>query len=300
MRRKWVLVVALGSILLLQNCTYAFVISPSTTKDSRVTSSKQEDAEESSIEAIPLLKPLEQEIQNFQNKVRSSVQAEGTSEAGRIFHGRGDSYPGLEHLTLDWFPPVWLLTSHNLPLSNDTVSYVQDILEDNLYDSSNDQSDHNDGHLNLVYQFRNDTGSETRIVTGTVPKPHVVTENGMKFLVGLLSSGKNHGIFLDMANGRKWVQENTKDQNVLNMFAYTCGFSVAALKGGASQVVNIDMAGGPMKNGKRNHELNDLKENARFLTHNIFKTWGKLRKLGTSIGSRFIACYKKLVEELCW
>ena len=141
------------------------------------------------------------------------------------------------------------------------------------------QSSSNDPAINFVYQYRYDTGCDTQVLSGTVPKSHVVTENGMRFLVNLLS-GKNHGIFLDMANGRTWVRENTKDENVLNLFAYTCGFSVAALHGGALQVVNIDMAAGPMKNGKRNHELNNL-QGARFLTHNIFKTWGKIRKLGT-------------------
>ncbi|CAJ1949973.1 unnamed protein product [Cylindrotheca closterium] len=218
---------------------------------------------------------MEQEIQDF-----SADQ----TDAKRVFHGRGGCYPGCEHLTLDWFPPVWLLTSHNIQLSNDTIFSVHDMLPDktNIPKPTN-MSIHNDkmnkNVINLVYQFRNDTGAETRIISGGVPKPHVVTENGMKFLVGI-ASGKNNGIFLDMANGRKWVQENTKDQNVLNMFAYTCGFSVAALGGGgAAQVVNIDMAGGPMKNGKRNHDLNNL-QGARFLTHNIFKTWGKLRKLG--------------------
>jgi 23S rRNA (cytosine1962-C5)-methyltransferase len=206
-------------------------------------------------------------FQAIEEKRSSNITTE--SEAMRIFHGRGGCFPGCEHLTLDWFPPIWLLTSHNIEISHDTITSIHDALQLQQQDS-----------FNFVYQYRNDTGCDTQIVSGEAPTPHIITENGMKFLVDLMSS-KNHGIFLDMANGRTWVRENTNDHNVLNMFAYTCGFSVAALCGGASQVVNIDMAAGPMKNGKRNHELNNL-QGARFLTHNIFKTWGKLRKLGKS------------------
>lgn len=212
-------------------------------------------------------------FQVIQDKISSNITT--TVDATRIFHGRGGCFPGCEHLTLDWFPPVWLLTSHNIELSQDEIASIQDATRSPHADASS--------NFTFVYQYRNDTGSDTQIISSegdaeNVPKPHVVAENGMKFLVNVLSN-QNNGIFLDMANGRTWVRENTRNENVLNMFAYTCGFSVAALSGGASQVVNIDMAAGPMKNGKRNHGLNNL-QGARFLTHNIFKTWGKLRKLG--------------------
>ena len=190
MRRKCFLV-KFGSILLLQNICHAFVVSPQRLKSSISTFSQHVSAdtndEAPSVEKTPL-QPLEDEIQNF---LKASSKEE-MSEARRIFHGRGDCYPGLEHLTLDIFPPVWLLTSHKVRMSNDTIESIQTILEQSLGNKD----------LNLVYQFRNDTESETRIMSGEVPKPHVVTENGMKFLVNL-AAGQNHGIFLDMANGRK-------------------------------------------------------------------------------------------------
>ncbi len=64
------------------------------------------------------------------------------------------------------------------------------------------------------------------------------------------------------------------------MFAYTCGFSVAALQGGADEVVNMDMSKGALGIGKQNHLLNGFSAGARFLGHDIFKSWGKLKKLG--------------------
>jgi len=67
---------------------------------------------------------------------------------------------------------------------------------------------------------------------------------------------------------------------VLNLFAYTCAFSVAALQGGAAQVVNLDMSPAALAVGQQNHRLNDLPAKARFLGHDVFKTWGKISKMG--------------------
>jgi 23S rRNA (cytosine1962-C5)-methyltransferase len=67
---------------------------------------------------------------------------------------------------------------------------------------------------------------------------------------------------------------------VLNLFAYTCAFSVVALKAGVRQVVNVDMSQGAMTVGQQNHRLNDLAQGASFWVHDIFKTWGKISRTG--------------------
>jgi 23S rRNA (cytosine1962-C5)-methyltransferase len=95
-----------------------------------------------------------------------------------------------------------------------------------------------------------------------------------------LLRGQNHGLFLDMAEGRRWLREQAGGAKVLNLFAYTCAFSVAALQGGARSVLNVDMASGALATGQQNHALNGLSGRARFLPHDIFKTWGKLTRGG--------------------
>lgn len=213
----------------------------------------------------PLL-PLLQHVQ------RSQL---GPSEALRVFHGRGGLFPDCEHITMDWFPPVWLLTSYNQEIDSGDLQTIQQAIS-----SRGLESDTTSDPLNFVYQFRSPTNATTSVLAGAIPDPHVVSENGMKFLVRL-DRAKNHGIFLDMANGRDWVRQRAKDKNILNLFSYTCGFSVAALCGGADSVVNMDMVNGVLKTGQRNHELNELRKGgARFLAHDIFKSWGKIRKLG--------------------
>jgi 23S rRNA (cytosine1962-C5)-methyltransferase len=133
-----------------------------------------------------------------------------------------------------------------------------------------------------VYQCRHEGRTETRLMAGTVPEPHVVTENDSLFRVHLLK-GQNHGLFLDMAEGRRWVRAHCAAHpglKVLNLFAYTCAFSVVALQAGARQVVNLDMSQGALAIGQQNHALNGLAGGATFLAHDLFKSWGKITRAG--------------------
>jgi 23S rRNA (cytosine1962-C5)-methyltransferase len=188
-------------------------------------------------------------------------------DACRIFHGRGGLYPGCEHLSLDWYAPVWLLTSFQ-PLGEAELQAVHAALAQRPEP------------VNWVYQCRQSgqTGTETRLMAGCVPEPHAVTEQGARYRVHVLK-GQNHGLFLDMACGRQWLRAHAQGRRVLNLFAYTCAFSVAALQGGASEVVNVDMAAGALAIGQHNHQLNAL-NGARFLAHDLFKSWGKVKRMG--------------------
>lgn len=86
-----------------------------------------------------------------------------------------------------------------------------------------------------------------------------------------------------MAAGRRWVREHlgpVPGARVLNLFAYTCAFSVVALQAGAGQVVNLDMSPGALAIGQLNHRLNGLDKRASFLAHDLFKSWGKVSRGG--------------------
>lgn len=196
-------------------------------------------------------------------------------EAQRVFHGRGGRYPGCEHWTLDAFPPVFVLTSFQ-PATEEELAAVHTALATRWLQLAPDQP------LNWVFQCRHDGHTETRLMEGCVPDPHVVTEQGTQFHVHVLT-GQNHGLFLDMAEGRRWVRRHVAGRpgfKVLNLFAYTCAFSVVALQAGAKQVVNVDMSHSAIGIGQKNHQLNGLVSGASFLPHDIFKTWGKIARSG--------------------
>jgi len=201
------------------------------------------------------------------------------ADAQRIFHGRGAVYAGCEHLVLDVFPPVFVLTSFQA-MEPDDLATLDAALSERWAHLAPEQP------LNWVFQCRAEGHQETRLMCGTVPEPHVVTEHGARFRVHVLK-GQNHGLFLDMAEGRAWVRRMVRhygtDQprlKVLNLFAYTCAFSVVALQAGAKLVVNVDMSHGAMAIGQQNHPLNDITTGATFLMHDIFKTWGKITRSG--------------------
>jgi 23S rRNA (cytosine1962-C5)-methyltransferase len=196
-------------------------------------------------------------------------------DAERIFHGRGGLYPGCEHWVLDAFPPVLVLTSFK-PVTQEELETLQASLSQRWAQIAPNAP------LNWVFQNRQDGEPDTRLMAGQVPEPHDVTEQGARFRVHVLK-GQNHGLFLDMAEGRRWVSEQATVHpklRVLNLFAYTCAFSVVALKAGALQVVNVDMSQGAMTIGQKNHQLNGLTQGASFLVHDIFKTWGKISRSG--------------------
>ena len=200
------------------------------------------------------------------------ARIEPSSDARRIFHGRGGLHPGCEAWALDAFPPVFLFTSFQ-PVADAALVTIHDALTARCAQIAPGEP------LNWVFQCRHDSQPTTRLMAGSVPEPHVVTERGARYLVHL-QKGQNHGLFLDMAEGRQWVREHADGQKVLNLFAYTCAFSVVALLGGAKQVVNVDMSGGAMALGQQNHPLNGITAGASFLNHDIFKTWGRITRGG--------------------
>jgi len=205
-------------------------------------------------------------------------------DAGRIFHGRGGRYPGCEQWTLDCYPPVFVLTSF-AQVSEDDLAAIGAALQARWQQLAPGQP------LNWVFQHRGEAlrlagRSDTRLMAGSVPDPHVVTEDGARYRAHVLR-GQNHGLFLDMAEGRRWVHAHVAARSagrrglkVLNLFAYTCAFSVVALRAGARQVVNVDMGHGAIAIGQQNHQLNGITTGASFLAHDIFSTWGKITRGG--------------------
>ena len=189
-----------------------------------------------------------------------------SSEVLRLFHGRGHCYPGLEHINVDLLGSVLLITLYQhegnevlVPLS----AAAQAIKVDGV-----------------VVQHRYQRGGPVEWLYGSAQETLVVTEDGLSFELQLGQS-QNMGLFLDMAKGRRWVREHAQHKKVLNLFAYTCGFSVAAIAGGADGVVNLDMSKGALRRGQRNHQLNEHDmRGIRFLPHDLFRTWGKLKKAG--------------------
>lgn len=186
----------------------------------------------------------------------------------RLFHGRGHAWPGLAHVTVDWLPPVAWITLFK-PETVESLEPLADHLHATL-----------PGCTSVQVQHRYERHGPVDVLRGEPITDLVCEELGLKYQLRL-GKNRNTGLFLDMATGRRWVRENSQGKRVLNLFAYTCGFSVAALDGGADRVMNVDMAPGPLNVGVDNHLLNNQSlEDASFDKLNIFKSFGRLKRRG--------------------
>jgi 23S rRNA (cytosine1962-C5)-methyltransferase len=108
----------------------------------------------------------------------------------------------------------------------------------------------------------------------------VVAEGSLLFEVHP-GQQQNAGLFLDMRPLRDWLQQNARGKNVLNLFAYTCSLSVAALAGGASRVTNVDISKTSMLWGEKNHGLNGQSlDRITPIPYNLFRSWGRIQQYG--------------------
>ncbi|MGA6099093.1 class I SAM-dependent methyltransferase [Stutzerimonas marianensis] len=196
-------------------------------------------------------------------------------EARRLFHGRGRCWPGLEQITVDWLQGVVLVSLFRQPAEAELDALIRLLVS--LADGQPWQAS---GAHTLLLQHRYRPDSLMQPLIGEPVEAWVITEDGLRYRLDL-GTKQNNGLFLDMRYGRRWVREQARGKRVLNLFAYTCGFSVAAMAGGAEQVVNLDMARAALTRGRENHRLNtqDLGR-VSFLGHELFKSWGKVRKTG--------------------
>ncbi|WPO97729.1 class I SAM-dependent methyltransferase [Pseudomonas sp. HR96] len=201
--------------------------------------------------------------------------ADAPAETRRLFHGRGRCWPGLEQITVDWLQGVLLVALFREP-DPEALAGLQQMLVQ-LSESTAWQAA---GASAVLLQHRYVEGSTSQWLVGQAEAQRIVTEHGLRYQLDL-GVKQNMGLFLDMRLGRQWVQAHAAGRRVLNLFAYTCGFSVAAIAGGAAKVVNLDMARAALSRGRDNHRLNghDLSR-VQFLGHELFKSWGKVRSGG--------------------
>jgi 23S rRNA (cytosine1962-C5)-methyltransferase len=190
------------------------------------------------------------------------------TEAQRLFHGRGHAYDNLSHVNVDWLPPVVLITLYQ-EVDSDWLQHQALWLLQNIT-----------ACRSVQVQYRCRAKAPSEVLLGEDIEQTQVNELGLKYQIEF-GKAQNSGLFLDMRNGRQWVLEHSAHKNVLNLFAYTCAFSVAAIAGGAEKVVNLDMSKASLSKGRDNHRLN--KHNTKqiiFSGVDIFKSNGRIKKHG--------------------
>ncbi len=188
------------------------------------------------------------------------------SASRRLFHGRGHCFPGFEDLVIDWFEPVVFVVLYQ-PRPEPFLTDLVDLL-----------TSLSPTVATVLLQQRYLPGAPSRVLYGRLPEQVWAREGELSFKLRL-GSAQNIGFFPDMAVGRSYVRELARGKKILNLFAYTCSFSVAAIAGAADKVVNLDMNRGALELGRQNHLANGLDlRKASFLALELFRSVSRLKK----------------------
>ncbi|MCE9644797.1 MAG: class I SAM-dependent methyltransferase [Chloroflexi bacterium] len=134
-----------------------------------------------------------------------------------------------------------------------------------------------------VIKTRNGTTPEEKrgtLIFGT-GLDRKIKENGVWYALNL-ELNRDSSLYLDTRNLRKWVMENLQNKSVLNTFAYTGSFGVAALKGGASRVVQIDLNREFLNIAKESYTLNGFPiQKGNFISRDFFEQVGNMKRTHT-------------------
>jgi len=208
-------------------------------------------------------------FENLETELLEKIAGKGV-EFLRFFHGRGDCFEGWEFLTVDSIDSVLSIAYFNEiseTLDKQLHALYETIFQIGAYEA-------------IVLQRRYLPKAPSVLLFGQLREKLYAIENGLSYKLNLLNN-QNSGFFADMKIGREFVRDQAKGKRVLNLFSYTCAFSVVAYKGGAESVVNVDMSKRVLETGRANHRLNELEvRGTRYMPYNILKSFSRIKKAG--------------------
>jgi 23S rRNA (cytosine1962-C5)-methyltransferase len=190
---------------------------------------------------------------------------DANTNAFRLVNAEGDGLPGL---IVDRYDDVLVVQVATLgmerlkPFVLETLNEV--VPSRAVYEKSNLPARHEEG----LPDFEG-------LLAGELPPEVRVVENGFPFCVDIIRSQKT-GLFLDQREMRRLVLSLAAGRRILNCFAYTGGFTVYGLRGGAARVVSVDASEPALDTARRNVSLNGFEPRAEdFIKADVF---GFLRK----------------------
>lgn len=164
----------------------------------------------------------------------------------RLVHGEGDNLPGL---IVDVYGTTCVLQAHSVGMHvsrfaiADALRAVMGEKIDSIYYKSE-----------TTLPFKAELGQENGFLYGDTDN-NIAIENGLKFHIDWLR-GQKTGFFIDQRENRSLLEYYAKGRSVLNMFCYTGGFSVYAMRGGAKMVHSVDSSAKAVELTNENIALN--------------------------------------------
>ncbi len=174
------------------------------------------------------------------------------NNAFRLVHGEGDRLPGL---ILDYYNGTVVFQAHSMGMFADRELIVEALKKQNLLPV---QAIYNkSGSALSLDEF--DEEDREGLLYGEL-QPGSILEHGHSFEIDV-QSGQKTGFYLDQRDARKTIGKYAEGKSVLNMFSYTGGFSIYALKGGAAKATSVDGNERAISLAINNAKLNGVAEN---------------------------------------
>ena len=164
----------------------------------------------------------------------------------RLVHGEGDQLPGL---IIDVYGETAVMQAHSVGMH----CYRQEIAEA-LVEACKGAVKHVYYKSETTLPYKADLHQENGFLVGG-DETNIATENGLQFHIDWLK-GQKTGFFIDQRENRKLLEAYSKGKSVLNMFCYTGGFSVYAMRGEAKLVHSVDSSAKAIDLTRANAELN--------------------------------------------
>ena len=175
----------------------------------------------------------------------------------RLIHGEGDGIPGL---IIDCYDDTAVIQAHSVGIHLCRKEIAKALVEvmgkriSNVYYKSETTLPYKAKLGEESYEAAAANGLKNGFLYGGSEK-NTAIENGLTFHVDWLH-GQKTGFFIDQRENRTLLEQYSKDKSVLNMFCYTGGFSVYAMRGGAKQVHSVDSSAKAIDLTKANISLN--------------------------------------------
>jgi len=198
----------------------------------------------------------------------------GDTNVARLVNAEGDGLPGLtvdqyaDYLMVQYYTPAW---ERYLPAIASALQEVYAPL--GVYAKFRTQE------TRKLAAGKKQMPAQGRLLAGSAaPDDLAVRENGLLYRVDLVRD-LNTGLFHDQRRNRLEFRRLSAGCRVLNLFAYTGAFSVAAAAGGAIQVTSVDVSGRYLDWARRNFRLNQITaEDHEFVAGDCFAELDRLRK----------------------
>lgn len=177
---------------------------------------------------------------------RESLAATPLIDAYRLVHAEADGLPGL---IVDRYGPWLVVQFLSLAVERHKATIIDHLADltapQGIFNRSDDAVREKEGLIPVAGP-----------IWGEVPPDLVeITEHGFRFLVDI-KMGHKTGFYLDQRENRKIASPYFRGAEVLNAFAYTGAFSVYAVAGGATRIINVDTSEDVLKLAERNMRRN--------------------------------------------